>query len=167
MANKFVGGLPPLPKQAKAKAVKPVKVGAVKAAAGGLGGATESKGVQFGRPAHGIYSATPGSSSSWERLLDGALTVGAAFFKGGGVLGVAGVLSSLLGGKAAPLPLVQFSLPGVQNQTVTEGGGAVSSATTYGVAPVVAAVQSSADLVEAVRSSLYTSGRLNDAIAEL
>jgi hypothetical protein len=136
------------------------------------------KGIQFGSPSHASVNSRSSTSASneWTGLLKTA-SGGAASLIGGGFLesGIGSLISDLTslfgGGGKSEAPLVRFTLPDPQQQTMYMSSTGLSTTSNSGGTPQNMALQGTvyrqSDLVQAVKTALLTSSSLNDVIAEI
>lgn len=154
-----------------------------------LGSKDAPTGIQFGRPSSTRISSLP-SSNMAASLISQTASGGIAGVLGGfgSILGLGGLVSgltSLFGGGAKTLsPLVEFTLPDSQQQTVyvsskgsttmqgTDVDSTTSSSSSMPAQPGAAtagqtAQMQSSQIVQTVKNALLNSSSLNDVIAEI
>ena len=136
------------------------------------------KGIQFGSPSNaGVKSRSSSSTNNeWTSLIKTA-SDGAASLIGGNLLesGINSLISGLTnlfdGGGKSEVPLVRFTLPDSQQQTMfVTSGGLSASVNPRGAsqnAPAQGPVYKQSEIVQAVKNALLTSSSLNDVIAEI
>jgi hypothetical protein len=163
-----------------------------------LGAKTLSMGLNFGKAPSSPTASTSSSTGELTSLLKQTASSGLASALGGsfglgsigGLGSIISSITSLFGGKKTPLPLVAFTLPKAQNETVSLG---VNPARTYqggmgqipnekeqgaGIYNTSAAPNhgplsgqwiegQSAQIAQAVKTALLNSSSLNDVIAEI
>ncbi len=178
------------------KASKPGISGDAKALS--MGAKSTPASIKFGAPSSTTTTA-PQSGSEWTKLLKQTASGGIASVLSGGLSSIGGLGSLISGivslfeggsGKKVPAPLVKFSLPASQQQTVYIGSkgstvyqgnvteqGSASRPTNgiYGaggqansaIVGEQSTQQQSAQIVQAVKNALLNSSSLNDVIAEI
>ncbi|MBV9939503.1 MAG: hypothetical protein JO150_13430 [Acidobacteriaceae bacterium] len=134
------------------------------------------KGIQFGSPSNAGSKSRSSTGDEWTNLVKTA-SGGAASLIGGSFLGsgvnslISGLTNLFDGGAKSEKPLVRFTLPEPQQQTmyITSGGLSASdnfqeaSQNTSSPGPVY----KQSEIVKAVKNALLTSSSLNDVIAEI
>jgi hypothetical protein len=166
-----------------------------------LGGNLTLHTIQFGKPSQSGSKPTSNSGNEWTNLLKHTASGGIASALSGGLGSIGGIgsviagIAHLFGGgrkKKMPPPLIEFHLPGSQQQTLTLSSkrnsaqqGSVAEATsvrapgagiygdashlhTSGTSPSTQWIQEqSGQIAEAVKNALLNSSSLNDVIGEL
>jgi len=154
-----------------------------------IGAKDAPTGIQFGSPSNNRTAKSGSSSLSANLLAQAASGGGISSVLGGfgGIAGLGGLVSglvSLFGGssKSTPPPLVEFSLPDSQQETVyvsskgsttMQGTDVESSTSSAGqnqagaTASSQAAQHQSSQIVQTVKNALLNSSSLNDVIAEI
>jgi hypothetical protein len=120
------------------------------------------KGIQFGLPSNtGVkLSSSAGTGNEWTSLIKTASGGAADLIVGGflesGVNSLISGLTSLFGGGKNEAPLVRFTLPNSQQQTMYVNSGGLSASASF-----------QTNVAQAVKNALLTSSSLNDVISEI
>jgi hypothetical protein len=162
-----------------------------------IGSTEKLPGIQFGKPSSNGSSSSTSDGSAWKGLLSQTASGGLSSLLSGGLSSIAGLgglisdITNLFGSsKAAPPPLVLFSLPDSVQQTAyvsSKGAGvyggdaadpSVTTSSSSGIYTTGGIVNNGSQnatslstnstvIAQAVKNALLTSNTLGDVIAEL
>ena len=136
------------------------------------------KGIEFGSPSNAGLKSRPSTAAGneWTSLVKAA-SGGVASLIGGNFLesGINSLISGLTNlfgdSRKSEPPLVRFTLPDSQQQTMYVTSGGLSASGNFQGAsqntPPQGPVYKQSEIVQAVKNALLTSSSLNDVIAEI